>query len=114
MSDNPADLEPYSAAAVGPGPAGPSSHPGAVKARRWRACKAAERRGAVPVTLTVEPGEVADLCRLGLLAGDPYDLRRSPPSPAAVEAALRRLLATAGPLAEVAWALWPEDATDGA
>jgi len=25
MSDNPADLEPYSAAAVGPGPAGPSS-----------------------------------------------------------------------------------------
>ena len=93
----------------------PSRHPEAVKARRWRACKAAERRGAVTVALAVEPGEVADLCRLGLLAGDPYDLRRSPPAPPAIEAALRRLLAAAGPLAEAAGALWLEDpdATDG-
>jgi hypothetical protein len=53
---------------------GPSRHPEAVKARRWRACKAAERRGAVTVALAVEPGEVADLCRAGLLAGDPYDI----------------------------------------
>ena len=88
----------------------PSSHPGAVKARRWRACKAAERRGAMTVALVVEPGEVADLRRAGLIAGDPYDVRRSPPAPAAVEAALRRLLAAARPLAGVARALWPEDA----
>lgn len=91
---------------------GPSRHPGAVKARRWRACRAALRRGAVPVALAVEPGEVADLRRLGLLAGDP-DARRPPPAePAAVAAALRRLLAAAGPLAEVAETLAPAGATD--
>lgn len=92
---------------------GPSSHPGAVKARRHRALRAALRRGAVPVELLVEPGEVDDLRRLGLLAGDPDDRRREPPGPAALEAALRRLLGAAGPLARLAGALAPEDATDG-
>src|SRR4051812_49263450 len=46
-----------------------SSHPEAVKARRWRGRKAAERRGAVLVAVIVEPGEIRELRRLGLLAG---------------------------------------------
>src|SRR3954447_21363932 len=81
-----------------------SAHPEAVKARRWRAGKAAERRGAVLVNLVVEPREVANLRRLGLVAGAPYEFDR-PASPAEIEAALRRLLAAAGPLAELGRAL---------
>src|SRR3954447_8420989 len=83
-----------------------SAHPEAVKARRWRAGKAAERRGAVLVSLVVEPREVAGLRRLGLVAGRPYAFDQAV-TPAEVEAALRQLLAATGPLAELARALAP-------
>src|SRR4051794_8627211 len=104
--------EPDTGTGVGPRPAAPvgarplSAHPEAVKARRWRAGGAAERGGAVLVNLVVEPHEVVGLRRLGLVAGHPYAFER-PASPAELEAALRRLLAAAGPLAELARALTP-------
>ena len=82
-----------------------SSHPGAVKARRWRGRKAAERRGAVLVALIVEPGEIRELRRLGLLAGGRWGWREPAPDPAELEAALHGLLAAAGPLAALATAL---------
>lgn len=87
-------------------------HPGAIKAREHRARRAALRRGAVRVELLVEPDELEDLRRLGLFAGRPRR-GRPPPEPEAIAAALRRLLAAAGPLAELAGALAPEDATGG-
>jgi hypothetical protein len=62
----------------------------------------------VTVALAVEPAKVADLAGWVAAAGDPYDVRRRRGT---IEAALRRLLAAAGPLAEAARALWPEDRT---
>jgi hypothetical protein len=82
-----------------------SSHPEAVKARRWRGRKAAERRGAVLVALIVEPAEIRALRRLGLLAGSPWGWREPAPDPSELEAALHGLLAAAGPLAALATAL---------
>lgn len=86
-----------------------SRHPGAVKARRWRARRAAERRGAVLVALLVEPGELAGLRQLGLLPGASSGGPGNAPAAAVVEAALRRLMRAAGPLARLAGAL----ASDG-
>src|SRR3954447_17664942 len=82
-----------------------SSHPEAVKARRWRGRKAAERRGAVLVALIVEPGEIRELRRLGLLAGSRGGWREPLPDPAELDAALHGLLAAVGPLVALAAAL---------
>src|SRR4051794_10421427 len=76
-----------------------SPHPEAVKAGRWRGRKAAERRGAVLVALIVEPVEIRQLRRLGLLAGGRWGWREPAPDPAELEAALHGLLAAPGPLA---------------
>src|SRR3954468_23514402 len=84
-----------------------SSHPEAVKARRWRGRKAAERRGAVLVAVIVGLGEIRELHRLGLLAGSPRGWREPAPDATELEAALHGLLAAAGPLAGLVTALRP-------
>jgi hypothetical protein len=83
-------------------PATLSSHPGAVKARRWRERKRRERAGYAFVTVAVSPGHVRSLRGLGLLAGDPSDWDEPPPRPAALARAVQRLLATAPALADLA------------
>src|ERR671910_830811 len=48
---------------------GPSDHPEAVKARRWRGRRRLQRQGYVIVDIAVSPAQLRGLHGLGLLSG---------------------------------------------
>ena len=89
---------------VAAGPEGPSAHPEAIKARRWRERKRLQREGCIMVDVPVTPAQVRSLRRLGLLEGDP-NTRCAPPRREAVARAVRMFLGASVPLADVAAAL---------
>ena len=83
---------------------GPSAHPEAVKARRWRERKRLQREGCIMVDVPVTPAQVRGLRRLGLLEGHP-NTRCAPPRREALARAVRIFLGALAPLADVAAAL---------
>jgi len=85
-------------------PEGPSAHPEAIKARRWRERKRLQREGCIMVDVPVTPAQVRGLRRLGLLEGDP-NTRCAPPRREALARAVRIFLGALMPLADVAAAL---------
>jgi hypothetical protein len=87
---------------------GPSDHPEAVKARRWRGRRRLQRQGHVIVEVAVSPGHLRGLHALGLLSGTPW-VRATPPTADSVVEAITRLLDAADPLARVATALNSSD-----
>jgi hypothetical protein len=87
---------------------GPSDHPEAVKARRWRGRRRLQRQGHVIVEVAVSPGQLRGLHALGLVSGTPW-VRATPPTPESVAEAITRFLDAADPLARVAAALNSSD-----
>ena len=85
-------------------PEGPSAHPEAIKARRWRERKRLQREGCIMVDVPVTPAQVRGLRRLGLLEGNPNS-RCAPPRREALARAVRIFLGALVPLADVAAAL---------
>ena len=83
---------------------GPSAHPEAIKARRWRERKRLQREGCIMADVPVTPAQVRGLRRLGLLEGNP-NTRCAPPRREAVARAVRIFLGALVPLADVAAAL---------
>src|SRR3954470_21322368 len=51
---------------------GPSEHPEAVKARRWRGRRRLQRQGYVMVEVAVSPAQLRGLHGLGLVSGSPW------------------------------------------
>src|SRR5215213_2989061 len=51
---------------------GPSDHPEAVKARRWRGRRRLQRQGYVMVEVAVSPAQLRGLHGLGLVSGTPW------------------------------------------
>lgn len=76
---------------------GPSGHPEAVKARRWRGRRRLQRQGYVIVEVAVSPAQLRGLHGLGLLSGTPW-VRATPPSAEAVVGAISQVLDIADPL----------------
>jgi hypothetical protein len=85
---------------------GPSDHPEAVKARRWRGRRRLQRQGYVIVEVAVSPAQLRGLHGLGLLSGTPW-VRATPSTAEAVALAVCRMLDAAEPLARVTTALIP-------
>jgi hypothetical protein len=83
---------------------GPSDHPEAVKARRWRGRRRLQRQGYVIVEVAISPGQLRGLHALGLVSGTPW-VRATPPTPDSLAQAITRLLDAAEPLSRVAAAL---------
>ena len=80
---------------------GPSEHPEAVKARRWRGRRRLQRQGHVMVEVAVSPAQLRGLTALGLLSGAPW-VRATPPTADSVAQAISRFLDVAEPLSRVA------------
>ena len=66
---------------------GPSDHPEAVKARRWRGRRRLQRQGHVIVEVAVSPAQLRGLHALGLVSGTPW-VRATPPTPDSVAQAI--------------------------